>query len=375
MRIKVAERAALALVLAGCSPGTLGPADAAYPDGGGFPDASGVDGAPSDAGPALAEVHFVGRFDTTNPSAPAFAFPGSAIMARFFGTGVDADLDTNGGDVFAIVIDGAVARTLKFPQGRAVRNLATGLPLGVHDIALYKRTESFVGVARFGGFTIRGGTVVPSPFPFARRVEIVGDSISCGYGAEGVGPNCPFSADTESEWGAWGAVAARTLGAAHTTVCYSGKGVIRNYGGGTTELMPEVYERTLGDAPNPRWNFGTEIPDVVVVNLGTNDFSVGDPGQAFADAYYAFLQGVRKKYPSAYIVCAAGTMLDAQELAKATGYIGSAVAKLADPRVSTLDLGVQQQADGIGCDWHPSLATQQKMGAALAAHIKKVAGW
>lgn len=362
----------LGLAVAGCSPAALGPVDAAGPIDA-APDARADGGA--DAGPTE-QVHFVGRFDLSDPSAPSFSFPGTAVMATFDGTGVDVDLETNGQDTFAIVIDGALSRTVKPPQGRAVRPLANGLAAGRHDVALYKRTESFVGVARFRGFSVHDGALVATPFPFPHRIEIVGDSISCGYGAEGQGPSCPFVADQETEFGAWGAVAARALGAARSTVCYSGKGLTRNYGGGTSVLMGEIWQRTLGDMPNPRWSFAsTPAPDVVVINLGTNDFSVGDPGKAFEDAYLAMLTDVRSRYPSAWIVCAAGTMLGASELAKADAYIQSAVARLGDKRVSTLDLGVQQQSDGIGCDWHPSLATQQKMGAALAAHIKSVMGW
>src|SRR6185312_14995106 len=46
----------------------------------GGPDASSLP-------PAL--VHYIGRFDTRDAAGPRFAWPGSAIVATFTGTGVD----------------------------------------------------------------------------------------------------------------------------------------------------------------------------------------------------------------------------------------------------------------------------------------------
>jgi len=325
-----------------------------------------------DAG--VADIHLIGRFDLSDPSAPAFAFSGTAIVTRFNGTGIAADLETGGSDAFAVVVDNQPAKTVKPPQGRGVRTLATGLPQGAHDLAIYKRTESFVGTVKFHGFSVENGSISASPFPFAHRMEFIGDSITCGYGDEGMGPNCGFTPDTENEYGAWGGVGARALNAAHTAICYSGKGVIRNFGGGTTETMPTIFQRTLGASPLPPWTFSAYTPDVVVINLGTNDYSTGDPGTAFSDGYLALLKLVRQKYPGAWIVCALGTMMGQTQIDSAHAYIQTAMTKMNDPRVSYLELGVQNQADGLGCDWHPSLVTAQKMGSALASHKQKL-GW
>ena len=202
---------------------------------------------------------------------------------------------------------------------------------------------------------------------------MIGDSITCGYGVLGAGPGCGFTADTEAETHAWGALAAAQLGAWNTAIAYSGKGVIRNYGGDTIDLMPALFLRQDANDPASTWNWSYQ-PQVVVVNLGTNDYSVGDPGQAFEDAYIAFVATIRGKYPDAWIVVSSSPMLDGADHSSLVGHLQAVVAA-SGARVRFLDLLPQDPADGYGCDWHPSEATQRKMAAALVAEIREVTGW
>lgn len=319
-------------------------------------------------------VHFIGRFDRRDPSVAVFSYAGSAIVARFDGEGIDADMETNGHDVFAVVVDNGQPKYVTPPSGRGKRTLASGLSKGTHDIGVYKATEAALGVAKFYGFQ-PASTIVASPFPFAHRIEIIGDSISNGYGVLGPDGKCPFSADTESEWAAWGAIAARNLKAAHTTIAYSGKGVVRNSNGSTIGTMQSIFERTLADSENPKWDFSAWTPEVVVINLGTNDWAQGDPGPTFIDGYFGLLQTVRSRYPNASIVCALGTMMTQVEIGKTRAYVNEAMKRINDPRITYLELGHPTSDDGLGCERHPSGKTQEKMGMALAAHIKEKMKW
>ncbi|MFT3842187.1 MAG: SGNH/GDSL hydrolase family protein [Myxococcaceae bacterium] len=201
---------------------------------------------------------------------------------------------------------------------------------------------------------------------------MVGDSITCGYGDLGMLP-CTFSADTEDENAAWGALAARQVDAGHVAVAYSGKGMYRNYGGDMSATMPQIWNRVFADDGTSSYGFSQYQPDVVVVNLGTNDYSTGDPGMPFETAYTGFLGQVRLQYPNAFIVCATGPMTDDSSY---QSHVQAAIAAAADPKVSYLDLGVQDcNVDGCGCDYHPSQVTQQKMADKLVAHLKTLLPW
>ena len=74
------------------------------------------------------------------------------------------------------------------------------MSLGSHKVTLVKRTEAFVGnTVTFRGFVVDGQTVLPTPSPTnaPRKLEVIGDSITCGYGNVGTFP-CSFSAQTEN---------------------------------------------------------------------------------------------------------------------------------------------------------------------------------
>lgn len=377
----------------------VGPADGgggAHPglDGGAPPvaeagsDADVIDSGP-EAGPiALATIHYLGRFDTRDPAGPRFAWPGTAIAATFEGTGIQARLTDTGTNYLTVVIDGGAPTVVATSGNGKTYTLASNLPAGQHTLVLTKRTEADVGVEQLVALSPQGGALVPSPDPFARRIEYVGDSITCGYGDLGVGPGCSFSADTEDETVAYGDLAATALDAQQTVIAYSGKGMYREYGGSTTNQMPVLFDLTLPDDPTSTWGFTAPPPDVVVINLSTNDFSEGDPGNAFVQAYSMFIQALRQHYPSAYVICALSPMLADPNYTIASGYIDGVVQQVraaGDARVSMLDVpaeggssfgfATQLASAGYGCDYHPSPTTHRLMGAQLAAGIAGVAGW
>jgi lysophospholipase L1-like esterase len=328
----------------------------------------------------LSEVHFLGRFERSDPQAPAFSWPGTAIVTRFSGTGLVVNLHDDGNNFFAVSIDGAAPTLLATAGGNDTYALAQGLPDGEHDAMLFRRTESFQGIVHFHGFTPTGGKgLVPTPPPFKRHLELIGDSITCGYGNEGAGPNCGFSPATENAWLAYGSIAARAMKAEARVIAYSGKGVYRDGNGNTGDQMGALYERTYADIPGSIWDFGSWTADVVVINLGTNDFGAGDPGQAYVDAYSAMIKQIRGHYPHAYIIGAVGPMMYGPNQITNVAYVKSTVAAAnagGDPRVSFVDFGVQDgNVSGYGCDYHPSAKTDQLMADKLTAAIKALTGW
>jgi lysophospholipase L1-like esterase len=321
-------------------------------------------------------LRLIGRFDRSDALHPRFAWPGSAVATRFTGSGLHVRLRATGFDQLEVVIDGAPTRVLALAPGREDYEVAAGLPAGPHELWLEKRTEARIGEVELLGFDPAGALIPPGGAP-DRRIELVGDSITAGYGLEGVGPVCKGSrVAADDEFLSYGALAARELGAEHVTLAWAGR---------TTEQMSELYERTLPGRPESRWDFSAWTPDVVVVNLGTNDFNHGDPGQgAFTRPYVAFVHKVRARYPRAFIVCALGSMLTdsyppgAHALTRARAYITQIVSGLraaGDDRVTFLEFSSQDFANGLGCDYHPSLKTHRLMGDKLTSTLRTLLGW
>ena len=325
-------------------------------------------------------VRFVGRMDTSDAARPKFAWSGSGVVARFRGTQVSASF--SGGQEYTVVLDGDVKD--KFVPGQGMAPVVSNLPDGEHTIELYRRTEANEGVSQFLGFDFGSGALLAPPPAPTRRIEIIGDSISCGYGNEGADMNCGFTPQTENHYLTYGAIAARALGAELVTVAWSGKGVICNYGDGADSCnnnpMPVYYDRTLPNDAASKWDHSRFAPDAIVINLGTNDFSTdSDPSQQdFVGAYEQFVTNIRSKHPNARILLTNGSMLSGEDLTKARSYIEAVVTSFkgkGDDKISSFTIEPQNSADGYGCDWHPSRATHQKMAAVLESALKAALGW
>ena len=343
-------------------------------DGGEARDSGGDAG--SDAAIPLSDLHFIGRFDfSAGPTTPWLAWPGTEIVARFRGTSISVRLDDGGANFFDAWVDGAPQPVIDTTSGPADYTIASGLTDDEHTVRIARATESFLGRTRFLGFP--GATLIPSAPPYAHLIEFIGDSITCGVGVLGVGPGCPFSPDTESEPDAYGALAAQTLGAGHVAIAYAGHGLYRNYDLTTDTVLPVLFERRLAESPGDPWDF-SYTPDVVVVNLGTNDFGMGDPGMPFVDACDAFVMQLRGHYPGAAILLTTSPMLGGAPHDAQRGYLSQVIASAAarsDTRVSMVDFDPQSPTDGLGCDYHPSATTHRNMAALLVTAIRGVTGW
>jgi lysophospholipase L1-like esterase len=344
--------------------------------GSGGESGSGGGGGSGGGSAATPEVAFIGRTDKSEPGVVKFAWSGSGIVFRFEGTDASVTLD-DAAKFFTVLVDGQLGPNLQTTGGKSSYVVASGLAPGEHEVRLYRRTEASFGATRFFGVELGAGKLLAPPPKAPRTIEIIGDSITCGYGNEGPDQFCNFSADTENHYLTYGAIAARNLNADLVTVAWSGKGVIYNYGDNKDDPMPALYDRTLPASAASAWDFSIQ-PDAVVINLGTNDFSTDDdPSEAqFRGAYEALLAHLREKYPSAFILALVPTLLSGSDLTTAESYVKKAVATrnaAGDMNVEAHSMAIQ--SDGWGCDWHPSLKTHAFMGQALTDTLKDRMGW
>jgi lysophospholipase L1-like esterase len=320
-----------------------------------------------------------GRFDLEDPAGPRFAWPGSAIELRFQGRAIALWL-RGSSDHFAIELDGRALPPIAADPSRERYSIAEGLEEGPHELRITKRTEPLVSEAQLLGLELEaGGELLPPPPAPERRIELVGDSITAGFGVLGRDQS-PFSPATEDFTRSYGALTARALGAEPIAVAWSGRGVVRNYADEPGDPMPVLYERTLPARATSRWDFRCWVPDLVVVNLGQNDFSPGRPPTEarFVEGYAALLRRIHAVYPRAFLIGALGPMLSGPELEKVRGYLERIVALLHGEGLTALasiEHPPQSPAEGYGCDWHPSARTHARMAEQLTATIRALLGW
>jgi lysophospholipase L1-like esterase len=337
-------------------------------------------GSPADAGPPA--VRRIGRFDLTNPGEPSAEWSASSMEARFTGTSVSAQIGGNG-NYFAALVDGTLGPTI-VTDGSSSYPVASGLSAGAHQVSVFRRDEAFDEPSQLIGFTFdASGALLPPPGTPTRRIELIGDSISAGYGDECTNAGMGFSAATENEYIAYGPLTARALAADIHVVAWSGKGMYQNLDGTTTETMPILWQRTLPTDATSAWNPQDWIPDAVVINLGTNDYGApgGDPSAMFQATYLQFVTTLRSAYPAAYIFCALGPLLDGTSLTAAQGAIDNVIAMrqaAGDAQIALVQFPTQNclaDGSGCGCDYHPSAATHQAMAAVLEGAIHTALSW
>ncbi len=333
---------------------------------------------------------WLGRVDATDPEAVRFAWQGAGLIATVDGPEIAVTLRTEGTDTvfFQSLIDGVEAARFEVTSGadRTV-TLASGLSATDHVVELLRDTEGMYGVSTFLGFA--SGTVVGAPAASGRLVEVIGDSISAGYGNLGVEPHpnwvadpaCHWTAENSSYYATYAAIAGRALGAEVSTVARSGWGMFRDLDGDASGVLSSVYGNAVGTDDSTPWGFAQEA-SAVVINLGTNDQAQGDPGAPYEAAYLDFLDEVRSHNPDAWIFLAIGSMLSGADRDAILSHLETVLAARVasgDARVSVLDLGVQDLgSDGSvpsGCDWHPNVADHQRMAAILEGELNTRLGW
>jgi lysophospholipase L1-like esterase len=279
---------------------------------------------------------------------------------------------------FKVTLDGSQRPSL-VGAGPQTYPIADGLGDGPHDLVLHRQSEASAGVTQFLGLALDpGGRMLAAPAPKRRRIEWIGDSISCGYGDVGsayvcgVAGGCHFSLDTEDHDQSFGALTARALGAELTSISWSGIGVQHNCcgaDGSTSDTMLRRYPEAI---PGVAWSFSGARPDAVVIALGTNDFTGGDPGHVFVDRYRELVGLVRGHSPDAYVLLLSSPMLAGAAHAQLEAYLSEVVA-LGDSAISMLSIPTQGAM--TGCDCHPTVATHQSMANLVTAELRQRLGW
>ncbi|KAK4124090.1 carbohydrate esterase family 2 protein [Parathielavia appendiculata] len=339
------------------------------------------------------QVRYLGR---VNPATKELSWPSTGVSFAFTGTsatiGITAVSGTNSADL--IIDDGEPVLLSNFVAGTPISTPT--LPRGNHTVVLRRRSEPAYGSMSLGDITT-DGHLLPAPAAPKRQIEIIGDSITVGYGLDGTHP-CTNTAELENSPKTYGALAANSLGADYSIIAWSGKGLVRNIASATPDtspVMPQLYTRYGAEDADNSYPFPASwSPDAVVINLGTNDFSYiawdasGQPYNAratlnmtqYVDGMVQFVRNIEKHYPAAHFFLVSSPMLndgwpttaDAQKTTQVNA-LKEAVARLGAAKAHFVDW--PSQGAEVGCDYHPNAATNAAFSATLAEVIAGVLDW
>jgi lysophospholipase L1-like esterase len=336
------------------------------------------------------DIHYLGRVNTATKE---LSWPSTGVAFTFEGTFASiAVTQITGSNSVDLFIDNNNPVVISNVAGSSI-STPSGLSWGNHTVQLRKRSEAATGSIWIGDITT-DGTLIPSAAT-VRKIEVVGDSISVGYGLDGTAP-CSNSAALEDNPKTYAALAATSLNADYSIVAYSGRGLTRNYVSATPDsnpTMPILYTRYGANDADNSYTFPSDwTPDAVVINLGTNDWgyilydSSGNPYDArpkldittYTNTMVSFVKSIQGHYPNAQFFLLSSPMLgdgypsgdyshttQVNALMNAVSQIGS--------NAHFVDWLTEGSA--TGCDYHPNAATQAAEGQVLASAIKSALRW
>lgn len=237
-----------------------------------------------------------------------------------------------------------------------------------------------------------------APTPRARRLEFLGDSITCGdlvYCTDSA-MAAPFTAAntlwSDSHAASYGSRLCAALNASCSTIAWGGLGLIQNdVPSWTWPTIPDVYGSALawpvdvrgqGAPLDHAWNFSaTPPPDGVFISLGTNDaagnFANATFAARFVKKYVEFVTMIAATYKAAND--GAGPFFFLANATCMTDVYAPSVALVAAQlsgqgfRTTIIDYSLP---GGAHCDCgHPSDTNHLEMARTALPVIKRVTGW
>ncbi|MCI5750990.1 MAG: GDSL-type esterase/lipase family protein [Oscillospiraceae bacterium] len=330
------------------------------------------------------------------------------LWCAFSGTGADFVYTGKGLDI-TIVGDGAAtvgsdnqARVAVYVNGERVVDemidsaektfrVAENDEITTSEIQIIKLSETAQSTIGIKPFVLAEGESVAPAEAKPLKIEFIGDSITCGYGVDDEVKENHFSTSTEDVTKAYAYKTAQLLDADYSMVSISGWGIISGYTNDPSKKADSqqipLYYGKLGYSYNkfagttaPQdidWDFSRFKPDIIVINLGTNDNSYvkGDKDKRaeFEAAYMDFIGQVRENNPDADIFCVLGIM--GAELFNEMGEAAIIYSEdNGDDKVHFLQLPTQDGTLGYAADWHPTEATHEVAAEYLAGEIKNTLG-
>lgn len=329
-------------------------------------------------------VHIGGRVlvETTaeNHKTYEYSWPSIYFETAFKGDALTIKFDDEH-NYFQLIVDNGEPVIIKKP-GRLDYQVQN-LQLGKHTVRLEKMTETQANSGRFLGFYATENTKVLATPKRKRHIEFIGDSFTVGYGNTSPSQECgndEVYATTNSQL-AFGPLVAKHFNADYQINASSGFGIVRNYNGGTPDKnLIGLYPFTLH---NNNYIYASDWqPQVIVIGLGTNDFSTklnngerwktrDELQQDYVNKYVHFVKSLHTNNPKAQFILMASDQME-REIAT---QVGNVIDQLTADGIKKVDSIIFTGLDYKGCHWHPSTQDDVLLADLIIKHITKNKIW
>jgi len=319
-------------------------------------------------------IQYTGRIDFSNRDKPKFWAPGVYIKAMYEGSAITilVNDEYGGNNYLEIIIDDEKPLRIQVTDQTNEITVGDKLNDGKHTITIVKNTEANIGYLEFVGFKCK--SLLPLPAKPKRKLEFIGNSITCGTGVDQSEVVCGKGKwhDQHNAYMSYGPRIARAFNAQYHISAYSGIGLIHSCCN-LTMTMPEIFDKVnMGDNTIP-WDFKSYQPDVVTICLGQND-GIQDSVK-YTSAYVKFVETIRSHYPKAEIICLTSPMADEKLTTAIKNYLTGIVAHLNNNGDKHVDKFFFSRSWNNGCDGHPDTDDHEAIAKELESFLSKKMKW
>jgi lysophospholipase L1-like esterase len=329
---------------------------------------------------------FKGRTEKTSNESGYLISSASSVTSSFKGKTTSYFLSTNDSfehdNYFVVEVDGQYKGRFIVKPGKPQEFFVKATTSKVHLVTIYKATEAANGNLFFDGSKTKN--IVPTTIENKKRIEFIGDSITCGMGNDMEIPchtNNWF--DQHNAYLAYGPVLSRKLDVDYLLSSISGNGMYRNWNSENSEetILPDVYNNLYQtkDATKP---FPTDFqPNLVSICLGTNDLSDGDGTKPrlpfnkgkYVSNYIEFIKNLYNRYPNTRIVLLNSPMVSGEKNTLLVSCLKEVIAAFKDDKNhKPIALFEFDEMKPKGCDYHPDGEDHKIIAAQMEDYFKQL---
>ena len=336
-------------------------------------------------------IRYTGRIDFSEPFAPVLIgsasyaemnFKGDSCQLQFRKLNPEGEhnyisVEIDGEDLGRFKIENSMMESITIHAKKQSES---------HNIKIFKATEASNNYIAFGGiYCLQLLPLNDSP---SRKIEFIGNSITCGMGNDLTDIPCDAGLwyDQHNAYWAYGPIAARELNSQYLLSSVSGIGVYRNWNS-LKPVMPDVYENMyLNTDDSKHWDFSSYVPDLVSICLGTNDMSLGDgvkerlpfDSAIYVREYISFVETIYNKYPETQVCLLTSPMVKGEGGQLLKRCLQSIQDIINEEFQDRKPLAVFEFPEGIephGCGYHPDINDHKQMAEAVLPFYRELMAW
>jgi len=338
------------------------------------------DGTDTITKPDYSLIQYRGRVEFGAGNRCSFSMPGTSMKMKIRGASLYAtfsaeDFGGNGYSYLYIIIDENAdpysRQVIRIDQSTQEYAVAENLEEGEHTVEIVKNNECW-GMVHFSKLRVPDGELLPLPPKKERLIEFYGDSNPSGWSAWN-DKDRGGEDDTESYF-SYPGFTARSLNAEWVNFSAGGFGITDRMGTqDLTDYYNNIHVYTNSPGTNS-WDFNQNKlgrkPDVVVINLGANDYYNNAPKAELKAAWHRFVTTLlRPVYPDAHVV-----------LANSYGWASNEPADHLEEVVAEFHSQGDQNISFVKFPWlwgqdHAVISEHAGFARILSQHIAEVMDW